>query len=81
MPSISSIKKNILQLFGLLIRGKHRSQTKREKMDLLNDLAQKASNLSDEQKASYLAWGMIANGLFVAPILTFILPAYYGKVV
>ena len=50
-------------------------------MDLLNDLTQKALNLSDEQKASYLAWGMIANGLFVAPILTFILPAYYGEVI
>ena len=34
--------------------------------------------LSYSDWANYLAWGMIGNGLFVAPILTFILPAYYG---
>jgi len=27
----------------------------------------------------YLAWGMIGNAAFVAPLLTFVLPAYYGR--
>ena len=28
---------------------------------------------------SYLGIGMIVNGVFVAPILTYIMPAYYGR--
>ena len=49
------------------------------KMDFIVSLADKAMDLSHEEVVSFLAWGMIGNGLFVAPILTFILPAYYGQ--
>ena len=37
------------------------------------------SALSDREVVSYLGVGMIVNGLFVAPILTYIMPAYYGR--
>ena len=47
-------------------------------MDFIVSLADQAMNLTYAEFVSYLAWGMIGNGLFVAPILTFILPAYYG---
>jgi len=49
------------------------------KMDFIVSLADKAMDLSHEEVVSFLAWGMVGNGLFVAPILTFILPAYYGR--
>ena len=49
-----------------------------KKMDFIVSLADQAMNLTYAEFVSYLAWGMIGNGVFVAPILTFILPAYYG---
>merc|ERR1719494_866824 len=48
-------------------------------MDFIVSLADRAMNLTYAEFVTYLAWGMIGNGVFVAPILTFILPAYYGR--
>ena len=36
-------------------------------------------DLSDADKVYYLSIGMILNAVFVAPILTYLLPAYYGR--
>ena len=35
--------------------------------------------MSPEEIVWYLTMGMIGNGLFVAPILTYVIPAYYGN--
>jgi len=46
---------------------------------MIEGLIKWASALSDKEVVSYLGIGMIVNGLFVAPILTYIMPAYYGR--
>ena len=43
------------------------------------DFFEKLKGLEYEEIVTYLAYGMIGNGLFVAPILSFVLPAYYGR--
>ena len=43
------------------------------------DYVEKIKGLEYEEIVTYLAYGMIGNGLFVAPILSFVLPAYYGR--
>ena len=46
------------------------------KMDWMLD---RVARMSSEEIVWYLTMGMIGNGLFVAPILTYVIPAYYGN--
>ena len=39
----------------------------------------RVARMSSEEIVWYLTMGMIGNGLFVAPILTYVIPAYYGN--
>lgn len=39
----------------------------------------RVARMSSEEVVWYLTMGMIGNGLFVAPILTYVIPAYYGR--
>ena len=39
----------------------------------------RVARMSSEEVVWYLTMGMIGNGLFVAPILTYVIPAYYGN--
>ena len=45
-------------------------------MDWLLD---RVARMTSEEIVWYLTMGMIGNGLFVAPILTYVIPAYYGN--
>ena len=39
----------------------------------------RVARMTSEEIVWYLTMGMIGNGLFVAPILTYVIPAYYGN--
>ena len=45
----------------------------------MNRMLDRVVRMSPEEIVSYLTMGMIGNGLFVAPILTYVIPAYYGN--
>ena len=48
-------------------------------MDWISGAVNWLFSQSKMDQVYYLAWGMIGNAAFVAPLLTFVLPAYYGR--